>query len=108
MPFSAFQLSIGIISLILLSALPGKEGTAPEISMLARRCTLLRRVMIYLVFRPLIQITAPYERLGLTTAVLIPSFPALHQDAFGFLALVYYIMFIPSQFAIQGDTQELG
>ena len=72
MPFSAsssIQLSIGMISLILLRAFPGEDGRAPEIKMLAKRCTLLRRVMFFLVFRPFIQITAPYERLGQTTAV---------------------------------------
>ena len=44
-PFSAsslFQLSIGMISLILLRALPGEDGRAPEIKMLARRRTLFR------------------------------------------------------------------
>ena len=72
--------------------------------------------MFCLVFRQLIQITAPYERLGLTTAVKIHfmvfggktnSFPALHKDAFGFMALVNN-MLITSRFTIQGDTHELG
>ena len=78
--------------------------------------------MFCLVFRPFIQITAPYERLGLTSnnGCVNPfhglwgeppgrtnSFPALHQDAFGLLALVDH-MFIPSQFTVQGDTQEPG
>ena len=48
-----------------------RDGRAPEINMLAKRCTLFRRVIFCLVFKPLIQITAPYERLGLTTAVQI-------------------------------------
>ena len=67
-PFSAsssIQLSISMISLILLRAFPGEDGRAPEIKMLAKRCTLLRRVMFFLVCRPFNQITAPYERLGL-------------------------------------------
>ena len=71
-PFSAsssIQLSIGMITLILLRAFPGEDGRAHEIKTLAKRCTLFRRVMFFLVFRPFIQITAPYERLGLTTAV---------------------------------------
>ena len=33
--------------------------------------------------------------------------PALHQDAFGLFALVGNVL-IPSQFAIHGDTQEIG
>ena len=90
-----------------------------ELSMLAKRCTLFRRVVFCLVFRPLIQITATYERLGLTTAVnpfhglrrkspgRANRFPAFHQDVFGLITLVHN-MFIPSQFTIQGDTQELG
>ena len=73
-PFSAsslIPLSIGMISLILLRALPGEDGRSPEIKMLAKRCTLFRRVIFCLVFSPFIQITVQYERLGLTTAVLI-------------------------------------
>ena len=35
--FSSIQFSIGMISLILLIALPGEDGRAPEIKMLARR-----------------------------------------------------------------------
>ena len=50
-----------MISLILLRAFPGEDGRAPEIKMLAKRCTLFRRVMFFLVFRPFIQITASYE-----------------------------------------------
>ena len=34
-------------------------------SMLAKSCKLFRKEVFCLVFRPLIQITAPYERLGL-------------------------------------------
>ena len=40
MPFSAsfsIQLSIGMISLILLRAICGEDGRAPEIKMLAKR-----------------------------------------------------------------------
>ena len=124
---SAFQclllyLVVGMISFILSRAFPGEDGRAPEIKMLAKCCTLLRWVMFFLVFRPFIQITAPYERLGLTTAVLIhfmvfgvnpqvrPT-AFLHYTrmpiAFGLLALVGSVL-IPSQFAIQDDTQELG
>ena len=48
---SSIQLSIGMISLILLRAFPGEDGRAPEIKMLAKRCTLLRRVMFFLLSR---------------------------------------------------------
>ena len=70
--------------------------------------------MFFLVFRPFIQITGsyngcvnPFHGLWGEPPSMTNSFPALHQDAFGLLALVGNVL-IPSQFAIQGDTQELG